>query len=211
MSSIRSSTGSAGYPPARPGAGPPAPTRTTGVEAAGSYHSPSLPQPGATPVPLSTITTTKPIIPPPPKAGEALRPPGYYLPAQATPPTNSGNPQPYPPQMALPIPIASIGQPPASTTSTNLTPSYGPTNPQTSHPPGYVQNPHASEIAPTQRFVTNQSNQSGGSQPLKYVESGTINAGYEIEEGVWGMAKRWAQGLGNYVTDINEKVSRNLK
>lgn len=45
-------------------------------------------------------------------------------------------------------------------------------------------------------------------------DSRNTTSGFEDEEGMWGMAKKWAKGasdtVGSYVTDINEKISRNL-
>lgn len=223
------------YPPAQPGAAP-TPTRT---QATDPRHGPLPPQPGATPVPSHPIVTAKANLPPPPKAGEVPKPPEYYTPAQATP-TKSTQSQPYPQQMTLPSPSVSHGQPPASTTSTASTLSFASTaslsssqhsrpTPTSSfppsgsnrdkasleHPPGYVQNPYASDMTPSQRFATEQASQSGGSPALGYNENrGTSNAGFEDDAGLWGMAKKWAKEasdtVGNYVNDVNEKASRNF-
>lgn len=225
-----------GYPSARPGAGPPAPTPTL-PQATNVHHGPPPPQPGATPISSSPARAVKPSLPPPPKVGETLRSPEYYAPAQVTP-TTTLQPQPYPQQMTLPSPAEINGQPPASTTSTSFGPSFlsapssnhlqqsrpTPTNsfPASSnggaqanlqHPPGYVQNPYASDLTPDQRYATEQASQSVGSQGLGYNERReTGNAGFEEEEGVWGMAKKWAKGasdtVGGYVNDMNEKLSK---
>lgn len=223
-----------GYPSARPGAGAPAPTPTRS-QATAVHHGPPPPQPGATPISSSTPVNAKPSLPPPPKVGEMLRSPEYYSPAQATP-TKSVQSQPYLQQMTLPSPVASNGQPPASTTSTTFQPSFGsahslsfPQRPtpvnlssvsgggrdgaSLEHPPGYVQNPYASDLTPDQRYATEQASQSGGSQALGYNERReTSNAGFEDEEGVWGMAKKWAKGasdtVGGYVNEMNEKISK---
>lgn len=221
------------YPSARPGAAP-TPTRT---QAVGPRYDPPPPQPGANPVPSHPTVTAKANLPPPPKAGEVPKNPEYYTPAHATP-TRSIPPQPYPQQMTLPSPSASHGQPPASTTSTAFTPSFASTasSPQHSrptptgsfppsgggrdeasleHPPGYVQNPYASDMTPGQRFATEQASQSGGSEALGYSEKRrTSNAGFDDDEGLWGMAKKWAKeasdSVGSYVNDVNEKASRNF-
>lgn len=231
----RDTSKTSSYPSARPGAAP-TPTRTQNT---GPRHVLPLPQPGAAPVPLHPTVTAKPNLPPPPKAGEVPKPSEYYTSAQATP-TKSIQPQPYPQQMTLSSPSASHGQPSASTTSTGFTPSFASTaalpSPQHSrpaptgsflpsdggrdeanleHPPGYVQNPFASDMTPGQRFATEQASQSGGSQALGYSETRrTSNAGFEDNEGLWGMAKKWAKEasdtVGNYVNDVNEKASRNF-
>ena len=224
------------YPSARPGASAPAPTPTR-PRAADAPHGPPPPQPRATPNPSSSAITAKPSLPPPPKVGEVLRSPEYYSPAQATP-TKPVQSQPYPQQMTLPSPITSNGQPPASTSSTSIHPSFASTpflstpqqarpisaNPSPSsggggdgasleHPPGYIQNPYASDLTPDQRFATEQASQPAGSQTLGYSDRReTSNAGFEDEEGVWGMAKKWAKGasdtVGGYVNEMNEKISK---
>lgn len=229
------SSSTSSYPSARPGAAP-TPTRTQPVA---PRHDPPPPQPGATPVAPHPTVTAKANLPPPPKAGEVPKNPEYYTPAQATP-MKSIQPQPYPQQMTLPSPSASHGQPPASTTSTAFTPSFvstasspapqharptptgsfppsgsGVDGASLEHPPGYVQNPYASDMTPSQRFATEQASQSGGSQALGYSEKRrTSNAGFEDDNGLWGMAKKWAKEasdtVGNYVNDVNEKASRNF-
>lgn len=94
------------------------------------------------------------------------------------------------------------------------------------HPPGYVQNPYASnDTLPDHRFATEQTTNSprrgqplglGGynDNPSHNINTTSSSSGFEDEESVWGMAKKWAKGasdtVGNYVTDINEKISRNL-
>lgn len=228
------SSNASSYPSARPGAAP-TPTRTQAIV---PRHGPPPPQPGATPVPTHPTVTAKANLPPPPKAGEVPKPAEYYLPTQATP-TKSKQPQPYPQQMTLPSPSVSQGQPPASTTSTASTPSFASTaslpaqqhslpTPTTAsptsgsgkdegsreHPPGYVQNPFASDMTPSQRFATEQASQPGDSQLLGYNERRTSNAGFEDNEGFWGIAKKWAKeagdSVGSYVNDVNEKASRNF-
>ncbi|MCJ1465118.1 hypothetical protein MMC07_003734 [Pseudocyphellaria aurata] len=221
------------YPSARPGAAP-TPTRT---QATGSRHDPPPPQPGAIPIPSQSTMTAKPNLPPPPKVGEVVKPPEYYTAAQATP-TKPTHPQPYPQQMTLPSPVASHGQPPASTTSPAYMPSFASTasipssqhvrptpsgsfplkgsgkdDASLEHPPGYVQNPYASDMTPSQRFATEQASQPERSPALGYSEKRrTSNAGFEDNEGLWGMAKKWAKEasdtVGTYVNDVNEKASK---
>lgn len=92
------------------------------------------------------------------------------------------------------------------------------------HPPGYIQNPYASnDTLPDHRFATEQTNNSprreqplglGGYNDNSSHNITTTSSGFDDEESVWGIAKKWAKGasdtVGNYVTDINEKISRNL-
>lgn len=132
--------------------------------------------------------------------------------------------------MSIPPPAPSYpGQPPASTTSTNPTASfprpsnlYSPaeTVPQPTptrtfpsanegaerrsleHPPGYIQNSHALEMTPEQRLAMQQESQPGSTG---FGENSNDNAGYGQEESVWDVAKRFAKGLGDQVTKINER------
>lgn len=226
-------TATPSYPSAKPGEVAPTPTAT---RASNPYYEPAAPQPGSVPSPSTARATSRPSLPPPPKAGELPRPSEYYTTPQALP-TNSARPIPYPEQMMLTTPEASKGQPQSSTTSTNFSPSIppstalksppkaGPTflNPSHTfnggsnleHPPGYVQNPHASEMTPDQRFATEQADRSGNSQAFGHNKSmATNNASFEDDDSVWGIAKKWAKGagdtVGGYVTEMNEKLSQNL-
>ena len=209
---------------ARPGAAPPTPTRTTNTN---SQYTPPPAQPGPVPLPQSATITAKPSVPPPPRAGEKAKPPEYYAPVHATPTHAATQAQPYPQQMSIPPPGHSYpSQPPVSITSLNqLSPLPQPSNlnlsaetqqPQPTrtfhgadgvearrsleHPPGYVQNSHALDMTPDQRLAMQQEHQSGR---LGLGENKT--SGYGQEESVWDIAKRFAKGVGDKVTEINEK------
>ena len=202
------------YPPAKPGAAVPIPTATSK-----SMYSPPAPKPGATPVPPPPTTTAKPNLPPPPKAGEKPMPPEYYAPVQSTPTTL----QPYPPQMAQP-PLRSYpnGIPPGSTTSTSE-PSFplsaastdlaaasagSPTRASLEHPPGYVQNPYASDMTPAQRLAAPQrENDSETSPSLGFTDNAKgIHAGVGEEESVWSMATKWAKKKGEQASELHGQV-----
>lgn len=215
------------YPSAQPGAAAPTPTQTSSST---SQYTPSPPQPGDIPDPSSAKITAKPSVHPPPKAGEKPKPPEYYAPALAVPTQAATQAQQYPQQMSIPPPTASYpGQPPASITSSNPTPSFSqPSNlyspaeieqrppptrtvPGTNergerrsleHPPGYVQNSHAMDMTPDQRLAMQQRNQSAS---LGLRDKSTGNAGYGQEESVWDVAKRLAKGVGDKVTELNER------
>lgn len=228
------------YPPSRPGAVPTLPTPT---QTPNSRHEPPPPQPGAFPSASTAAISAKPSVPPPPRVGEVLKPPEYYSPQYAS--TQSPKPaQPYPPQMMLSTTEPSRGQPPGSVTSTNtFTPAFTPPTSLPSperfrptptstlpgndhsgqarapldHPPGYRQNPYATnDQIPDQRFAPEQNSPRRGPPGLGGYNNDSRNtaSGYEDEESVWGMAKKWAKGagdtVGSYVTDMNEKISRNL-
>lgn len=203
-----------GYPPPKPGAAIPTPTA-----ASKSTCSPPAPQPGAAPIPPPPTTTAKPSLPPPPKAGEKPMPPEYYAPVHPTP----TQPQPYPPQMAQP-PLGSYpnGIPPGSTTSTtepsfplsvapiNLPaiPAGSPTRASLEHPPGYIQNPYASDMTPAQRLAAAQrENDSETSPSLGFTDNAKGNhAGSGEEESVWSMASKWAKKKGEQASEMHGQV-----
>lgn len=211
-------TNSTFYPFASPGAAPqPGPTPTSRSHEPTDSHPPP-PQPGAIPIPPTE--TARPTIPPPPKAGEALRSPGYYLPAlsqQGPPPTSQ--PQ-YPSQMNLTNPDNNAqynGQPPGSTTATDLSPPYATSS---WHPPGYTQNPQITSETFSQRQNPLSQQQQGNNyqfagyspQPANNYQQAQNDSGFENQNGsYWELAKKWVSNMGEYVNGINEKASRNLK
>ena len=205
------------YPSAQPGAAAPTPTST--IPQSSSYGPPA-PQPGATPVPPPPTTTRRPSVPPPPKAGEKPLPPEHYAPVHST----LAQPQPYPSQMLQsPVDGPSRALPPASTTSTStqpsFTPSAQPSNIPSStdmparasleHPPGYVQNPFASDMTPDQRFAAQHQheNRSDTLPSLGYVDN-SKGARPELEEDqtVWGTAKKWMKETGEQAGKLGEEV-----
>lgn len=222
------------YPPAKPGQVAPTPTATRALN---PRYEPPAPQPGSVPSASTARTTSRPSLPPPPKTGELPKPSEFYAPSKAVP-TIPAQPISYPQQMMLPTPGTSIGQPPASTTSTSVTPSFSPiatlptasrteptsTNPHypfggggsnLQHPPGYIQNPYASDMTPDQRFATEQVDRLEESQTLGHNESTRKNnSTFGVDNSVWDMTKKWVKGagdsVGGYVTEMNEKISRNL-
>ena len=207
-------TASYGYPPAKPGAVVPTPTATSK-----STYGPPAPQPGAAPAPPPSTTTAKPSLPPPPKAGEKPMPPEYYAPVHPTPTKG----QPCPPQMAQ-SPLGSYpnGIPPGSTTST-AEPSFplsaapitlpaasagSPTRASLEHPPGYVQNPYASDMTPAQRLAAaQQENDSKTSPSLGFTDNAKGNhAGFVEEDSVWSMASKWAKKKGEQASELHGQV-----
>ena len=205
------------YPPAQPGAAVPTPTRTI-PQSFGS--GPPAPQPGAAPMPPPPATTAQPSLLPPPKAGEQPLSPEHYAPVQSTP----AQPQPYPPQMSQPTVDGPFnGIPPGSTTSTStrpfFNPSAQPSNVSSStdmpvrasleHPPGYVQNPFASDMTPDQRFVAEQQQENGSDTlpSLGYVDNPKgPRPGLEDDETVWGTARKWMKDKGDKASRIGDEV-----
>ena len=100
-------------------------------------------------------------LPPPPKAGEALKPSSYYAVAPIAgsqplhvPRSASISPRPLPEHLRR-SPNNGILSPTMPQDSALLTPKSAPL-PRKSleHPPGYVQNPYAADLTPAQRFAT---------------------------------------------------------
>ena len=58
------------------------------------------------------------------------------------------------------------------------------------------------EMTPDQRLAMQRENQSAS---LGLGNKSTGNAGYGQEESVWDVAKRFAKGVGDKVTEINER------
>ncbi len=210
------------YPPSRPGAAMPTPTASV-VSAASD--GPPPPQPGAVPVAQPPMTTAKASLPPPPKVGEKPQPPEYYAPVQSQP----CQPQPYPPQMSKP-PLGPHpnGLPPASTTSTIIASSFGPGLPPTSlpesvetsarpsleHPPGYVQNPYASDMRPDPRLATQEENEKRSERlpPLGYNDNSKQNSvsGSENDRSMFETALKWGKEKGKQLGDLHEQVWDNI-
>lgn len=183
------------YPPARPGAAAPTPTTSVGTA---TNSGPPPPQPGATPASQPPMTTARPSLPPPPKAGERSQ-------------SMKTQTQPYPLQMAQ----ASMGLGPneilpGSTKSTITEPIFPASAPPTSvpasaqtsalasleHPPGYFQNPYASDLTPDQRFATElqeKENRSDSLPSLGYNDNARTRANSVVDddESVWDAAKKW--------------------
>ena len=208
------------YAPARPGAVIPTPTSTVDPSL---NNGPPPPQPGAFPVANPPLTTAKPSLPPPPKVGEKPQAPEYYTPVQS----QHAQQQRYPAQLSHPSLGSGItGLPPASTTSTTTTPSFLPTVPPTKlpeaaedprhasleHPPGYVQDPYASEMTSDQRFATEQ--QAHEVQPETLPSFGHISnhsrrksSGFlEDDKGVLDAAVQWGKQKGEQLGDLHEQM-----
>ena len=210
-------TASRSYPPARPGVAAPTPT---GTLASSSAHGPAPPQPEAIPGPALPATIAKAGLPPPPKAGEKPMPPEHYAPVHSTP----TQPQPYPPQM-VPSPLIAVtsGMAPGSTTSTTTQNSFDPSAPATSlpssaepparvsleHPPGYVQNPYASDMTPAQqRAAAQEENWTETVRSLGYNDNAKAGRNAELgeDESVWDMATKWAKKTGEQASELHGQV-----
>lgn len=213
-----------GNPAAQPAAAVPTPTRAA---ASTSNYEPPPPQPGGAPIHQPPTTTAIATLPPPPKAGEKPMPLEYYTPAKAkTSAWFSYSPQQrYPPQMSQPPPDLSLRvMPPAPSTRTSAASAfpYSATPPSLpastepgrrnslEHPPGYVQNPYASDMIPEQHFARQQQaqvDQFGASTALGYNESRkTSNAESGEEENTWDVTKRWAKEKGEKASELHGQI-----
>ncbi|KAI9833729.1 MAG: hypothetical protein M1838_005560, partial [Thelocarpon superellum] len=149
-------------------------------------------------------------IPPPPKAGEARRSSGDHVPSQS------------PPQMHLGSPNAGTRAGRFTTTSTvpsgiYLPPHHlatddtGPPRRSLEHPPGYVQNPQAGEVAAAQG-LSPPVNQSGGLGYGGASHGGKTGNVFDVGagEGVWDTAKKWAKVAGEKASEAEKEVWRRI-
>ena len=136
--------------------------------------------------------------------------------------------QPYPSQTSQPLfQESNYGVPPASTTSITTTAfkkNYDPpgsdlatsvteTRANLEHPPGYVQDPHASEMTPEQRRAAEQlENPSDLSPSISYNDRARAiaDAGFGQEESVWEMAKKGLKKTGVEASKLRGKIWDNL-
>jgi len=199
------------YPAAQPGA-PAVPAPTAAVKRYAPVQptptvktddGPPAPQPGAFPTPTQSLRSN---LPPPPKAGETFNPPPQTTTAQT-----------YPPQMSIPPPTTAYGaQQPASSTSTTNAPSssypvplpsedYGAPRRSLEHPPGYAQNPYASNFSADQRRA--QEAQDTPSLGSYGSESKSTTAAFGVDpESVWNTAKKWAQTAGEKISEAEADI-----
>lgn len=212
--STTTSNAAANYPQAQPGiAAVPAPTAAASRYAPASVQPtstatselPHAPQPGAFPAPYPSSN-----ILPPPKTGEAyVQPPRI----EAAP-----SPQYYPPQMQVPPPTTPYrAQPTASTTSTTKTPmsTYPVVFPTSQYeagrqstvegPPGYSQNPYASDLTPEQRRASDAMVEEGGLGRSENT-SGVTSLGVDA----WATAKNWAQKAGERISEVETEVWKRI-
>ena len=216
--SAPATSASAGYTPAQPGAAAATPPGTV----TSTSNDPPPPQPGSVPIPLPPTTSLKTALPPPPKAGEKAQPPEYY----ASPPSarRTAVPRVPPPQMLYaPRDPSTGGALPSSTTPTGSNVSFPSSAPSNSflvstnissqasleHPPGYVQNPYASDMKPEQRLALQQGRNSA-SESLGYTENrsraGSTSAKLEEAGEAWEGAKKWVMQKGGEVGDKVEEL-----
>ena len=77
------------------------------------------------------------------------------------------------------------------------------------HPPGYVQNPFASDMTPDQRYAAEQQQES---RPDSLPSLGYIDhpkgprPGLEDEGTVWGATKKWVKETGGKASKLGEEV-----
>ena len=76
------------------------------------------------------------------------------------------------------------------------------------HPPGYVQNPFASDMTPDQRFATQQQEENRSDTPpsLGYVDDSKARPGLEDDQTVWGTAKKWMKEKGEQANKLGEEA-----
>ncbi|KAL9602633.1 MAG: hypothetical protein Q9179_002490 [Wetmoreana sp. 5 TL-2023] len=155
---------------------------------------------------------------PPPKAREKMRPPEYYTTAR-TSQAQAAQPRMYPTQTFSATPRSSIGGSPHATN-----PAYGNAiQPALSrpralsivvdirrtsyeHPPGYIQNPYASEMTAEQRFAVEQEDQfvQGSPMPSCTHSRKPSTASIIIEDSVGNFLKRARRNTEEFVEGVRE-------
>ena len=198
------------FPPAQPAA-----TAPTLTSKAPQESIPPAPQPGAIPVAPPPTKAVRLSVPPPPKVGEKPLSPEQYAPVHSTP----TQPLQYPTQMSQPMVHQPLrGLPPGSATSTSTEPSFNPSASPTSlppstdmpprasleHPPGYVQNPFASDMTPDQRYAAEEEQRPQGNRSETLPSLGYMDPpkgprpGLEDDQTIWGQAKKWVKETGEH-------------
>ena len=183
-----------------------APSRTQSTRSADKE--PSSPRPGISSIPYGPMKGSNSALPPPPKAGEKAKPPAFYAPPpspRGQAPQMSYNPSTPPVQRtprgsvvssSPPSPAIALPQHHRTTSMSN--------EPSLEHPPGYIQNPYASDMTPEQRYALLQEErgqQTRMSMELGYTPSrsraGSSASPILDEAGeAWGSAKKWASHTG---------------
>ncbi|KAL8973102.1 MAG: hypothetical protein Q9183_000171 [Haloplaca sp. 2 TL-2023] len=125
------------------------------------------------------VSPRKLIIPPPPRTGQRMEPPEFYTVTQATSPQRGQQPRIYPIQRSPISPRSSLGEPlhewsTRYSNETQVASNHSRVQSFTEdirrgsyeHPPGYIQNPYASEMTAAQRFAVEQEDQVDRGLPL---------------------------------------------
>ncbi|KAG8534127.1 uncharacterized protein KY384_000971 [Bacidia gigantensis] len=152
-----------------------APTPTTSV--AVPSDQPPPPQPGA--APQATNISSKASVPPPPKVGETpMSPVSYIPPGSSTTGTTS----------SLQAPVVT---PPTVQDSKQI---------DLAHPPGYQQNPYATDMTAQQRSATQPDSSPSSLGNLDGRYSDEANTLHEVGEAV-DKAKHWAAEKGTQLAE----------
>lgn len=205
---------SPGYSPAQPVAAAPSSSLVKGESQSYSGAIMSVPSP-------NTMSPKKWTVPPPPKAGQKMQPPAYYTATQAVP-AQAAQPQTYPTQRSSVSPCSSIGCQLHESTisySNGIHPASDHSRAQSitedirrgsyEHPPGYIQNPYASEMTPEQRFATEQEDQVEQGLPMPSCTHSRkpSTASIIIEESVGNLLKRARRNTEDFVEGVQEWLS----
>lgn len=207
---------SANHLTAKPGQSVPTPTKTV---TARYTDGPAAPRPGAAPIPAHPGTTAKASLPPPTWARETS------LPAEAyKSPTRQTTAIHYPLQAVYSVDeLQKAGVPSESVTATSTQSSFTPQTtlpktgasrapaPNLEHPPGYVQDKHATEMTPEQRRAAEQeSTHLTESSPILEmpgsVHAETSNDSSLTAAGIWEGAKTLATQVGQKAEQLHGDI-----
>ncbi|KAL8732321.1 MAG: hypothetical protein Q9181_004008 [Wetmoreana brouardii] len=160
-------------------------------------------------------------VPPPPKAGEKMQPPEYYT-TTRTSQSQAAQPRVHPTQPFSATPRSSIGgspKAPKPTYGNAIQPALSRSRALSSvedirrtsyeHPPGYIQNPYASEMTAEQRFAVGQEDQIEQGLPMPSCAHSRrpSKASIIIEDSVGNFLKRARRNTEELVEGVQEWFS----
>lgn len=176
----------------------PTPTQAT------NEQSPPLPQPGAVPIPKPHAMTAKAPIAPPPKVGEKAMSAEHYTAPSNLNTSSLSQQSPSPRHQTLSSPNSTL----IDTNTVGMTDQTDTFSSRPAHPPGYIQNPYASDLTPDQRFAIQQEEngyQCGLPAPLgaRHSRHGSSNSIGRLEEAseVWNSTKKWVTQKGGEIAE----------
>jgi hypothetical protein len=197
----------------------------TSLRTAGTRNSPSPPSSISGSIPCASYSEARRAsIPPPPKAGEIMKPAAYYA------PQHDHNPQPLSPRgMPLNTTMPALNtyqtqgtlltpvraQPPSAATSI-VTPIS--MTKDLSHPPGYMQDSRASfSERPPELVSPISQNHNGHSRGrsrngigIGILDGGGHDAMEDEDKGLWDTAVSWAKTVGEKMIEGEEEVWKRI-
>lgn len=170
----------------------------------------------------TSTSRRRPDLPPPPKVGERLKHPDYYAPRQTLPPQRShqhshslqmplAHPRPWsiegPINTSSTLPSEADPPVPARSRAKSVVERIGSS---TEHPPGYIQDPHASEMTAEQRFATEQEDGTEQGLPLPNCvhsrRQSTVSA--TLEDSIDSLWRRARKDTESFIDGLQQWLSK---